>query len=161
MGLGGHTLDILRHLHAVGGPMVAFLGAMPVLKRVRRRGGGSIATGQAVKNRDFPVDPPKAETSRPDAEKILSGDPVQTTNILFVSDDKRFLVGLWTCRTGKWRIDFPHNEFIHVIEGVVEVTDAGGEVRTYRAGDAFVTPRGFSGTWDVIEPITKHFVIYG
>ena len=41
------------------------------------------------------------------------------------------------------------------------VTDAEGLSKTYRAGDAFVTPAGFSGTWDVIEPIKKHFTWYG
>jgi uncharacterized cupin superfamily protein len=25
----------------------------------------------------------------------------------------------------------------------------------------FVTPKGFSGTWDVIAPIKKHFTWYG
>ena len=43
----------------------------------------------------------------------------------------------------------------------VVVTDAEGCARTYRAGDAFVTPKGFSGTWEVIEPIKKHFTWYG
>ena len=160
MAFGGHTLDILRHVHGLGGPLLAFLGAMPAARLIRRRIARS-SPQRPAKNHDFPVDPAKAERSRPDPAQVLSGDPVQTTNFLYISDDKRFLVGLWTCRRGKWRIDFPHHEFIQILEGVVAVTDAEGETRTYRAGDAFVTPRGFSGTWDVIEPITKHFVLYG
>ncbi len=52
-------------------------------------------------------------------------------------------------------------EVLDVPVGVVTVTDAEGRSKTYRAGDAFVTPKGFSGTWDVIEPVRKHFTYYG
>ena len=159
MAIGGHSLDILRHLHAVGGPLLALLGSMPAL-RMRRAAGGPSAAGEAVRNLHFPVDRSKSKPYRPARERILSGDPVQTATYLFASDDKRFSVGLWTCQPGKWRIDFGEHEFIHILEGLVEVTDAEGAKRTYRPGDTFVSPMGFSGTWDVIEPVTKHFVLY-
>ena len=31
---------------------------------------------------------------------------------------------------------------------------------TVRAGESFVVPSGFVGTWEVVEPTTKRFVIY-
>jgi len=33
-------------------------------------------------------------------------------------------------------------------------------VETYRAGDSFLIPSGFKGTWETIEPVRKFFVIY-
>lgn len=92
---------------------------------------------------------------------ILSGNPVQTATYIYTSPDNLFAAGIWTCEIGKFRIDFGRAEFIQILAGVVIVTDAEGVSKTYRAGDAFVTPKGFSGTWDVIEPIKKHFTWYG
>jgi len=43
---------------------------------------------------------------------------------------------------------------------VVKLTDADGNVETYRAGDSFLIPSGFSGSWETIEPVRKFFVIY-
>lgn len=160
LAIGGHVFDTLRALHAHGGPLLALLGAVPTLK-LRRRSQPAVMHSDAIqKNRHFPVDLSKSKPYRPEATRILSGDPVQTATYLFASNDKRFSVGTWTCQRGKWRIDFGEHEFIHILDGVVDVTDAEGEVRTYRAGDTFVSPLGFSGTWDVIEPVMKHFVLY-
>ena len=156
MAIGGHAYEILRHLQPFGTPLIALFGAVPAL-RARRAPSPPSAP---VRNLHFPVDVAGAKPYRPDPARILSGDPVQTATYLFVSPDKRFSVGLWTCRRGKWRIDFGEHEFISILEGIVDVTDAEGTVRTYRAGDAFVSPLGFSGIWDVIEPVTKHFVLY-
>jgi uncharacterized cupin superfamily protein len=33
-------------------------------------------------------------------------------------------------------------------------------VRRYGAGDAFVSPAGFTGTWEVREHARKHYAIY-
>jgi hypothetical protein len=40
------------------------------------------------------------------------------------------------------------------------ITSDDGLVRTIRAGDAFVSPAGFSGTWEVLEPARKYYAIY-
>ncbi|KMO38678.1 hypothetical protein VQ03_16670 [Methylobacterium tarhaniae] len=104
---------------------------------------------------------PPAERYSVPRSFILSGDPVQTVTYIYTSPDNLFAAGIWTCEIGKFRIDFGRAEFIQILEGEVIVTDAEGSSRTYRAGDAFVTPKGFSGTWDVIAPIKKHFTWYG
>lgn len=39
-------------------------------------------------------------------------------------------------------------------------TDAQGQASTVAAGESFVIPRGFTGTWEVVETTTKRFVIY-
>jgi uncharacterized protein len=103
---------------------------------------------------------PEPSRYRPDADRIISGNPVQTAWNLFTSADGRFSSGIWECQPGKWRVVFSESEFCHWLAGVVEVTGDDGSVRTYRAGDAFVMPAGFTGIWDVQEPSKKYYAFY-
>jgi len=156
-------MAIVKQLITSSGPLLAYLSAVPLARRVpflrrsaRRRYDGPLQTTV-----DFPAVQPPAERYSVLHSEILSGDPVQTVTYIYTSPDNLFAAGIWTCEIGKFHIDFGRAEFIQILEGVVIVTDAGGTAKTYRAGDAFVTPKGFSGTWDVIEPIKKHFTWYG
>lgn len=105
-------------------------------------------------------DPAAAETHRPPAERIIAGDPVQTISNRFSSGDGHFHCGIWTCQPGAWRVIFTESEFCHLLEGAIIVTGDDGISRTFRAGDAFVTPAGFTGTWEVVEPARKYYAIY-
>ena len=97
---------------------------------------------------------------RPGADRILSGDPAQTATILFQSGDGRFSSGIWDCQPGKWRVVFTESEFCHLLAGTIIVRGDDGSERTFRAGDAFVSPAGFTGTWDVTEHAKKYFAYY-
>ncbi|WP_119678854.1 cupin domain-containing protein [Indioceanicola profundi] len=103
---------------------------------------------------------PSPDSYRPDAEKIVTGDPVQTVANGFSSTDGRFNCGVWTGQVGSWRVSFTENEFCHLLEGKVIVTDTAGDARTFTAGDAFVMPAGFVGTWEVVEPAKKLYAVY-
>ncbi|MCB1483430.1 MAG: cupin domain-containing protein [Hyphomicrobiaceae bacterium] len=110
---------------------------------------------------DFAGNLPPSEPYRPLAERILSGDPVQTAHNFYSSADGHFHCGVWTCQPGKWRVVFTEHEFCQILEGVLVVTgDDGASERTFRAGDAFVSPAGFTGIWEVIEPAKKVYAIY-
>lgn len=103
---------------------------------------------------------PKAESYRPPADRILSGDPEQTAWELFTSADGRFHSGIWESKPGKWRCVFTESEFCHILSGVLIVTGDDGQTATYRAGDAFLSPAGFTGTWEVVETVRKEFAFY-
>jgi len=149
-------MEIVRALHMIGGPLLALAGGLPLRRTV------PVATPSGrVKNYDFPAAQRRLKPYRPELARILSGDPAQTVHVVYQSADGRFSAGIWTCEPGCWRIDFAQDEFIHLLDGVVVVTDAMGEARTYRAGDAFVSPAGFSGTWDVRERVRKYFTLSG
>ena len=156
-------MGTIKQLITLSGPMLAYLSMVPMLRSAPflRRSPPPLLDGPVQKTSDFPAVQPPAETYAPPPSHILSGNPVQTATYIYMSPDNLFAAGIWTCEPGKFRIDFGRAEFIQILEGVVVVTDAEGCARTYRAGDAFVTPKGFSGTWDVIEPIKKHFTWYG
>ncbi|WP_348646099.1 cupin domain-containing protein [Methylobacterium sp. SD274] len=80
---------------------------------------------------------------------------------VYHSEDSLFSAGTWTCQPGKWHIEFAQDGFVHILEGVASVTDGDGPAKTYRAGDTFVSPSGFAGTWDVREPVRKSFTLGG
>ncbi len=44
--------------------------------------------------------------------------------------------------------DYPYDQFVVVLSGKSILTDAAGNAQTFTAGDYFVVPRGFSGTWE-------------
>jgi hypothetical protein len=46
------------------------------------------------------------------------------------------------------------------LEGVIIVRGDDGSEQTFQAGEAFVTPRGFTGTWEIIEPARKFYAFY-
>ncbi len=42
----------------------------------------------------------------------------------------------------------------------MRLTDSAGKVEEYRAGDAFVIPKGFKGAWETVEAVKKFYVIH-
>ena len=103
---------------------------------------------------------PEPERYLPPADRILSGAPAQTLHNLFASPDGRFNSGIWQSEPGMWRVVFSESEFCHLLEGVIVVRGDDGSERTFRAGDAFVSPAGFTGTWEVLERAKKYYAIY-
>jgi len=94
------------------------------------------------------------------SEKLISGNPKQTTWVQHASADGRFSAGLWHSEVGKWSIRYTEQKYCRILEGVSLITAADGQAVTVRPGDEFVIPRGFVGTWDVLQPTLKRFVIY-
>nr|WP_045838076.1 cupin domain-containing protein [Hyphomicrobium sp. 99] len=103
---------------------------------------------------------PAPEVYRPAAERIVSGDPVQSAQNLFQSPDGRFNSGIWSSEPGTWRVVFSESEFCHLLEGVIIVRGDDGSEATFRAGDAFLTPAGFTGTWEIVETAKKFYAFY-
>lgn len=96
-----------------------------------------------------------------DAERRISGVPEQRLQNIYASESNELMSGTWSSEAGKWSVDYSHrHEFCYLVRGHIVLTDADGEQSTFKAGDAFVIPVGFKGSWDVIEPVTKHYVIY-
>ena len=93
-------------------------------------------------------------------EKLLSGNPKQTIWVHYTSAAGNFIAGIWRSEPGKWHISYTEEEFCHMLEGLSIVTETGGSPVTVRAGESFVIPSGFVGTWEVVEATTKRFVIY-
>ncbi len=77
----------------------------------------------------------------------------------FGTDESRAFGGAWEGRPGSLRLDdYPYDEVCVMLTGVVALVDTHGARREFRAGEAFFVPKGFSGTWETVEPSTKVFV---
>ena len=97
------------------------------------------------------------ETSKPAPEKVIAGDPVHTTWNL--EERGTLFAGLWHSTEGEWRVSYEEWEYIHILQGVSVLTDAAGHETLLQAGDSYVIRPGFAGTWRVVEPTLKDYVI--
>ena len=99
-----------------------------------------------------------AVSDAPPAERVMSGDPrTRTWNL--EDDGAGLYAGIWEASPGEWAVDYTEWEFCHIISGQSVLTAQNGAAQTVRAGDSFIIPRGFKGTWRVIETTVKHYVI--
>lgn len=94
------------------------------------------------------------------AERIVSGKPEQNLFNQYQDPSKQMLSGTWDCTPGKWQADYSaKSEFCYIISGKVVLTDEDGVATMFVAGDSFIIPQGFMGTWEVVEKVEKLYVI--
>lgn len=115
------------------------------------------ATPKVISFRD-PLPEPMRYAPEPD--RLISGNPAQAAYNLFSSADGRFHSGIWESEPGKWQVVFTESEFCQLLAGKLIVRGDDGSEHTYVAGDAFVTPAGFTGTWEVVERAKKVYAYY-
>ncbi len=97
------------------------------------------------------------EVTRPDPAKVIAGDPVHTTWNL--EERGGLFAGMWHSTVGEWACSYSEWEYVHILEGVSVLTATDGTKTTLRAGDSYVIRPGFAGTWAVVEPTLKDYVI--
>ncbi len=105
------------------------------------------------------VSTPSHDCPRP--ERLVAGNPLRTTWEHYSNRSGEISCGIWTCEVGAWRIAFDENsdEYFHVQEGRIRITDMEGNSEEFGPGDACVIPAGFCGTFEVLEPVMKHYVM--
>lgn len=99
------------------------------------------------------------EDCSPAPDLILEGAPTARAWTLNTSADGKTLAGIWEATLGRWRIAYEEWEFVHMLAGRCRLVDADGAGREFGPGDAFVIEAGFTGEWEVLEPLRKHWVI--
>jgi uncharacterized cupin superfamily protein len=100
------------------------------------------------------------ESSNPAPERILAGIPRARVANQYADDSAQFFCGIWTSTAGKWRVRYTEYEFCVILEGSLRIEAASGQRLDVRAGDAFVVPAGFEGTWEVTLPVKKWYAIF-
>jgi len=97
--------------------------------------------------------------SLPQPDRLISGAPAFKTWAQDSSKAEKVLTGVWEASPGETHsIKGATFEFCHILSGVIEIEETGGEIRTFRAGDSFVMKPGFVGIWRTIETARKVFV---
>ncbi len=90
---------------------------------------------------------------------VVEGEPTMKTSVQHTSIDGKILSGTWQATPGTYHATYSDYEFVHLIAGRILITPDGGEPVEVGPGDAFVVEKDFKGTWKIIEPVTKHFVV--
>ena len=93
-------------------------------------------------------------------EKLIAGNPKQCVWKHYSDASGKFFAGVWRSEVGKWHISYTEEEYCQILQGKSIIADAAGNATTVSAGDSVVVPRGFVGTWEVVEPTRKIYVIY-
>ncbi|GAB3189760.1 cupin domain-containing protein [Hydrogenophaga aquatica] len=108
----------------------------------------------------------EAELSRPKPERLLAGNPLRETwNALDAPLDgaKTLSTGVWRCEPGHWRIAFgpTEREVFTVLQGRCRLHEdrGGGGFQEAGPGQAIHIPPGFTGSFEVLETVTKVYVI--
>lgn len=101
----------------------------------------------------------EAAFDHPRPERLIAGNPLRTTWNHY--EHAGVAAGTWSCEPGAWRIAFDDDkdEFFHVISGRLRICDEDGIGQEFGPGEACVIPGGFRGRFEVLEKLTKHYVL--
>jgi hypothetical protein len=95
------------------------------------------------------------------ADVILDGAKAPHALTAFSDADNMLTAGVWACDAGTLKLsDLPIHEVCVLIEGEVVITGDDGRTERYRAGDAFILHKGFSGTWHMPVATKKYSIVY-
>lgn len=106
----------------------------------------------------FGSNPPAVETGQPG--QIISGNPATKLQNYYTDATGQFFAGIWESSPGKWQVNYGEEEFCAILAGRITLTDADGEAQSFQTGDAFIIPKGFTGTWETIDAVKKWYVIF-
>jgi uncharacterized protein len=100
------------------------------------------------------------EPGVPLPDRQISGNPTFKTWMLDEAVGGRIQTGIWEATPGENRsIKGGMFEYCHILSGLVEITEDGGEPVRYGPGSSFLMKPGFVGVWKTIETVRKIFVI--
>lgn len=95
----------------------------------------------------------------PPGQKSFGGEFKTVTG--YQSKDKKFVVAIWESGPGVLQTDsYPNDEYVLVLEGDLAITNKSGKKEEFKAGDSFVIPKGWAGTWDMKTKFRKQFVAF-
>ena len=78
-------------------------------------------------------------------EAVLEGESKHRRFVFFRGD---IVVEVYEAVPAKFQIVAPYDEFIHILEGDLELVGEDGETHQYAAGDWVMLPKGWKGTWE-------------
>ncbi|MER1968574.1 cupin domain-containing protein [Castellaniella sp. GW247-6E4] len=98
-------------------------------------------------------------TQFPGGWSVIDGRPEAQNRKVYTPGDPNMVSGKWSCSPGKFSLNTVVWEFCHVISGKCIITPEGGEPQTLEAGGTFIVEKGFRGTWEVVQTMTKFYVV--
>lgn len=108
-----------------------------------------------------PEGPP--ETDHPKPERLVRGNPLRETwnRVGEGLPAGQVFCGVWRCEPGRWRIAMgpTERELFTVVAGRCRVHDALGGCEEMGPGEGLYIPPGFEGEFEVLEQLTKTYMI--
>jgi len=108
-----------------------------------------------------PADTPTLDHPKP--ERLIRGNPLRETwnRVDEALPAGRVYCGVWRCEPGHWRIAMgpTERELFTVVSGRCRVHDARGGYQEAGQGEALYLPPGFVGEFEVLEHLTKTYMI--
>ena len=90
--------------------------------------------------------------------EVLEGSREAACLFSAVSRDRGAAAGFWSCGVGRYEFEFDYDEFFLLLEGRVEIHQAGEAPLVVEPGDSVHVPQGITTTWIVTAPLKKYFV---
>jgi uncharacterized cupin superfamily protein len=116
---------------------------------------------------DFATNKVKAEISTVPQARIVAGvaghveTTINTKTLNHYTDPtEQFFAGIWQSSVGANSINYTEEELCTILEGRVRLTDLNGNAKEFGAGNTFVIPSGFKGTWETLAPVKKIAVMW-
>ncbi len=108
-----------------------------------------------------PEGAPTVDHPRP--ERLVQGNPMRETwnRVDDALGAGRVYCGVWRCEPGRWRIAMgeTERELFTVLTGRCRVHDAQGGFAEAGPGEGIYIPPGFAGEFEVLEHLTKTYMI--
>jgi uncharacterized cupin superfamily protein len=108
-----------------------------------------------------PADAP--ETDHPKPDRLIRGNPLRETwnRVADELAGGQVFCGVWRCAPGHWRIAMgpTERELFTVLAGRCRVHDAEGGFEEAGPGEGLYIPPGFEGAFEVLETLTKTYMI--
>ncbi len=109
----------------------------------------------------FDLAPVEPEFDHPRPERLIAGNPQRTTWNHYTNASGEVFAGIWSSGVGAWRIAMGEreDELFFVTAGRCRLISDDGHSVDCGAGQSLVIPAGFGGDFEVLEPLTKHYMI--
>ncbi|MFD1880602.1 cupin domain-containing protein [Paracoccus pacificus] len=96
-----------------------------------------------------------------DKPTTLNPGQKEAAKSLYTTPDGKLDIGIWEATPGRFTADRSQAaEFCHFLQGRIVMTHLDGTRVTLGPGDAIMLPRGWKGTWEILEQTRKIYVIY-
>lgn len=86
--------------------------------------------------------------------------PTEWENLVIERSSDEVRLGTWKCEAYTDEItDYEYDEFMYLIAGRVELIYPDASRDSFGPGQAFLLPKGFTGTWHQPETVVKFFAM--
>lgn len=119
------------------------------------------ASPRLIKLSPTPLGVPERDHPKP--ERLIQGNPLRETwnQVTDGLAAGQVYCGVWRCEPGHWRIAMgpTERELFTVLTGRCRIHDEQGHFEEAGAGEAIYIPPGFNGAFEVLEMLTKTYMI--